>query len=274
MLAAAGVLEFVNEQVADAVSNRESGVRWLVIFVFEHAESNLCDFDKVDHACFRKGDAKMSGGPAKQREAGAHDLPFLFGITANGCIRRRTRKRHFQALAQLIPVLAAGQNKGMHPAVAFAEHVHQQLLHLLPVVVAPQEERFSCCTHGRAGNSDFLKGTASRAAVKLSGLLCDFETASEAGDERLLQCEIAAEGVDGGDAQLRGQIKQIPAEALRMFESAPRQRAGVILAQLVEDAIAHLGGGGIRKGDRYNLARLVYLGKQAKKPLGKQGGFA
>ena len=65
VLAAAGVLKFVNEQVVDAVSNRESGVRWLAVFILEHAESNLCDFNKVDHACFRKDDAEISCGPAK-----------------------------------------------------------------------------------------------------------------------------------------------------------------------------------------------------------------
>ena len=179
VLAAAGVLEFVNEQMADAVGNGHGGFRWLVIFAAEHAEGNLRDLDEVDHACLSKSDAQISGGPAKHREAGAHDLPFLFRIAALGCIRRGTCERHFQTLSQLIPVLAARQNKGMHPAVALAEHVHQQLLHLLPVVVAPLQERFSSRAHRRTGIADFLERTASGATVKLGRLLCNLQAATK-----------------------------------------------------------------------------------------------
>ena len=77
VLAAAGVLEFVHEQMADAVGNGECGFRGLAVFVSEHAEGNLRDLDEVDRACSGKGDAEIGGGLAKKREAGADDLPFL-----------------------------------------------------------------------------------------------------------------------------------------------------------------------------------------------------
>ena len=73
---------------------------------------------------------------------------------------------------------------------------------------------------------------------------------------------------------MRGKVEEVPAEALRVLESASRQRAGVVLAELIENAIAHLGGGGIRKGDCHHLARLVHLRKQAQESLGEQSGFA
>ena len=48
MLAAAGVLELVNQQVVDAVGNGQRGVARIFVLVLQHAPSNLRHFDVVD----------------------------------------------------------------------------------------------------------------------------------------------------------------------------------------------------------------------------------
>jgi hypothetical protein len=42
----------------------------------------------------------------------------------------------------------------------------------------------------------------------------------------------------------------------------------------VENAVAHLGGGGVGEGDGDHLAGLVYLSEQGEEALGQQRGFA
>ena len=73
---------------------------------------------------------------------------------------------------------------------------------------------------GAVGAVDLLKRLAGGAAIELVGLVVDAEAAAEAGEQRLLEGEIAAEGVDGGDAELGGLIEEVPAEGLGVGESA------------------------------------------------------
>jgi len=64
---------------------------------------------------------------------------------------------------------------------------------------------------------------ASSAAVEVPRLLVDVETAAEAGEKRLLQGNLTAEGIDGGDAKLRGKLCYIPAEGAGAGEGTPGQ---------------------------------------------------
>src|ERR1035438_10418466 len=106
----------------------------------------------------------------------------------------------------------------MHPAVAPGEHFDKLAFHLLPIVVAPQEQRFDGLAEDWVGLADRLKRLAGGAAVEVVGLIGDAEAAAEAGEQRLLEGQVAAEGVDSGDAELRGQVEELPAKQGRAFE--------------------------------------------------------
>ena len=108
----------------------------------------------------------------------------------------------------------------MHPAVTILEHLDEQGFHLLPVVIAPQKQRLDGCAKIKVGLVDLTEGLAGRAAIELIGLLVDAESVAETGEQRLLECEVTAERVDGGDAELGGLVEKIPAENLRVIEGA------------------------------------------------------
>ena len=80
VLAAAGVLELVDQQVADAVGDGHGGFGGKAVVASKHALSDLRDFDEVDGGGFGEDDLQFGGGMAQQREAGAHDLPVVFGV--------------------------------------------------------------------------------------------------------------------------------------------------------------------------------------------------
>ena len=71
-----------------------------------------------------------------------------------------------------------------------------------------------------------------------------------------------------------GRSRRFQPRSSRVLERAARQRAGIVLPELIENAIAHLGGGSVGKGDGDHLAGLVDLGEQAQKSLREQSGFA
>ena len=56
MLAAAGVLELVDQQVADTVGDSERGVAGKAVFGLEHALRDLRDLNEVHCAGFGKDD--------------------------------------------------------------------------------------------------------------------------------------------------------------------------------------------------------------------------
>ena len=135
-------------------------------------------------------------------------------------------KGPLQPFAQCIQILLAVEDKVTHPSVARLEHPHQQRLHLLPVVVAPQQQRFNRLAQRCRSLVQLFQGAARGAAQQHVGLTVNFKHAAKAGDQRLLQRQLAAEGIDGGDAQLRGLVEKIPAELNGALKSAVGQRCG------------------------------------------------
>ena len=117
-------------------------------------------------------------------------------------------------LAEGVPILLAFEDEVVHPAVTALEHFNELVFHLLPVVITPKEESFNGCAEGWVGAVDLLERLAGGAAIELVGLVVDAETVAEAGEEGLLKGEVAAEGVDGGDAELGRLIEEVPAEGL------------------------------------------------------------
>ena len=67
-------------------------------------------------------------------------------------------------------------------------------------------------------------GLASGAAVEVLGLFVDANAVAEAGEERLLEGDFAAERVDRRDAELRGLIEEVPVKDLGVEQGAPGQR--------------------------------------------------
>ena len=113
----------------------------------------------------------------------------------------------------------------MHPAVAGFQHSHQQLFQLLPVVVAPNEQslhRFAERCVARI--ADLVQRLPRGAPIEVFGLLGNCQPAAKAGKQRLLKRQFAAEGIDGRDAQLSRQLKQLPTEGVRAVEGAAGQR--------------------------------------------------
>ena len=80
MLAAAGVLELVDQQVAYAVGDCQRGVGGEIVIVPEYALGNLRHLGEVHGASLGIGDLQLARGLAQQRKAGLHNLPFVFGV--------------------------------------------------------------------------------------------------------------------------------------------------------------------------------------------------
>ena len=86
VLAAAGVLKLVNEDVVDAVGDGEGGVGGKAIGSTKNSKSDLSNFDVVDGADFREYDFELGYGVAEQSETGADDLPVVLGVAGRGQI--------------------------------------------------------------------------------------------------------------------------------------------------------------------------------------------
>src|SRR5579872_2736401 len=182
--------------------------------------------------------------------------------------------------------MPACENEVVHPAIAFAEHLDEEFFELKPVVIAPEEEFFDGGSQLRVISGDLLEGSPSRATVGLRRLFINAEVASEASEERLLDSNFTTERVDGRDAQLCRQIDQLPTEGAGTFEGAPRERlhrkifqdgrirSGRCFFQLSENAMAHLRGGRLSKGDGNDLGGVVYFSEQRQKAAREQIGFA
>ena len=81
VLTAARVLEFVDQQVANAVGDGLRGVDWKFVFAFEHAERDLRDLSEVSSGRLGEDDAEFGGSAAQQSETGADNLPFRAGVS-------------------------------------------------------------------------------------------------------------------------------------------------------------------------------------------------
>ena len=87
MLAAAGVLKLIHQQVSNAVGDGESRFAWLAIFAFQYSLSDLRNFDEVHRSRFGKNCAQFARSVPQQREAGAHDSPIFLGVAGRGQMR-------------------------------------------------------------------------------------------------------------------------------------------------------------------------------------------
>ena len=79
-------------------------------------------------------------------------------------------KGALKTLAQGLPIGFAFQHKAVHPEVALFEHFNQQVFHLLPAVVAPQEQASIACAQGCVALS--MASRARRAARRYNSLGC------------------------------------------------------------------------------------------------------
>jgi len=59
-----------------------------------------------------------------------------------------------------------------------------------------------------------------------------------------------------------------------MRQSALGVWTGFIASQFIQNPVAHLGGGGVGKGNGHHLPRLFHLGQQTQKALGEKSRFA
>jgi hypothetical protein len=66
VLAAAGVLELVHQQVADAVGDGHGGVGGQAVCAFQHALGDLRDFNEVHRAGFGKDDCSSAAAWRKR----------------------------------------------------------------------------------------------------------------------------------------------------------------------------------------------------------------
>ena len=220
--------------------------------------------------------AGLRAGEAGQLQGLFAGLRDLAEELAERCERftDRIRKGTFQPLAERIPVRLAHEEEVVHPAVAALEHFDQLVFQFLPVVVAPEEQILDGLAQERIGLPDSFEGLAGGAAVEIVGLLGNGEAAAETGEQGLLQGQFAAEGVDGGDAELRGQVEQPPAERVGALQRAAGEGAGLFRSEFIENPVAHRGCGGIGEGNGHYLAGLIHFAQQGEKTLGQQGRFA
>ncbi len=84
VLAAAGVLEFVDQQVTDAVGDGQGRIGGKAVFASKHAPSDLRDLDEIHGSGFGEDDLQLACGVAQQGETGLHDLPVFFGVAGGG----------------------------------------------------------------------------------------------------------------------------------------------------------------------------------------------
>ena len=167
----------------------------------------------------------------------------------------------------------------MHPAISLAQHRHQLFFKLVPTIVAPQQKCRDCFPKFSGAVVNFSQRSAGGFPVKVFRQVGDRQAVTQAGEQGLLQCQLAAEGVDGRDAQKGRLVEQVPAFCLSVLESGNRQRIGVgvagcSLGKRFENPMTHLSGGGDGESDGDDLPRFVHLGQQGKITLGQQCGFS
>ena len=80
VLAAAGVLKLIDQQMLNAVGECLRGIARQVVLALESSLRDLCDFNEVGLARFRKDDAQLARGVAQENETGPDDLPVAVGV--------------------------------------------------------------------------------------------------------------------------------------------------------------------------------------------------
>ena len=168
MLAATGVLEFVDQQMADSIGDGLCGIDGEFVFALKDAERDLRDLGKVGGGSLGKDDAKLGGSTAQKSEARADDLPFRVGISDWNGLGVGAQERRFEAQTEAVKVLLTFQHEIVHPAVAVAEHFHGQVFNFAPVVIAPIEEGLDGCAKRGVGVADLFERAASGAAIEFA----------------------------------------------------------------------------------------------------------
>jgi hypothetical protein len=126
-----------------------------------------------------------------------------------------------EMLAEGLPVFLTAEDEVEHPAVALAEHSDEEVFEFLPAIISPEKESPDGVAEiGMSGIPESMKGGAGGVAIEFCGTFVDLEVVAEAGMDGLLDGEIATEGVDGGDAELRGELQEAPVALLGVPERA------------------------------------------------------
>ena len=86
----------------------------------------------------------------------AHGWPGVRGHCELGA--NRVGKGTFEPFADDVPVLFLAQHEAVHPAVALAKHLDEQLFHFLPAVIAPEQQVLDGITQfGTRGITELLQ---------------------------------------------------------------------------------------------------------------------
>ncbi|OIQ81377.1 hypothetical protein GALL_368610 [mine drainage metagenome] len=192
---------------------------------------------------------------------------------------------HQQAERQFGILLRAVLVGVVQPLVAPGQHAGQQPRQATEVVFQVLQR---VCDHGRLRSALLQQHqrAAHRLFVMQSSVLADAWLGTEARQQRHLPRQVAAQRIDGIDAQPSRLLQQIPAEFLRGCESHPGQIIGFRLVRLrrrdsacrdvqaVQDAHPHFGSGLIGERDGDNLFRLPHGLQQTQIALGQQFGLA
>ncbi len=80
VLAAAGILRLVHQQVTNAIGDVDGRVTGLPVAACEYTLRDLRYLDEVDRACFSEGRNQLSDGMAQQGKACPNDCPVFFGV--------------------------------------------------------------------------------------------------------------------------------------------------------------------------------------------------
>ena len=168
------------------------------------------------------------------------------------------------------------------PVSALSQHVREQPLDVVPMVVETLEQQLGGCAEHGIG----LRGeqrAARRTPIQLPRRLGDPQRAAGAGGDRQLAREPIGERVDGLDSQRARVLLEIPAARRAMAQRRRGERAQLpgarvigctLPAQRLGHAGAHLGRGLAREGDGEDRARLVHRAQQAQEALREHGGLA
>jgi hypothetical protein len=80
VLAAAGVLKFVDEQMANSIGDGLRAIGGQPVVASEYMERDLSDLNEVRGCGLCEDDLQLGDSVTQKREAGAHDVPFLFAV--------------------------------------------------------------------------------------------------------------------------------------------------------------------------------------------------
>ena len=89
VLAAAGVLELVDQQMANAVGDAHRGVCWQTVIALQRIQRKLRNLGVVHGRSLCKNHLQLSRSPAQQYKTSAHNLPVFFRIVCRRQLANR-----------------------------------------------------------------------------------------------------------------------------------------------------------------------------------------